>query len=325
MMTRRDFLASSLAASAASAAPGSMFGVATTCYMTVWRPRETYEFLEHCNSIGAAGIQAGLTSLEDAYLTKLRARAEQLGMYIEVMAGLPPAAPEPWIKTMEAAKKAGAICVRSSSPLGRRYEKFSSLDDWKREDAKSRDAVARGVQIANRLKMPWVIENHKEWLTEDLTAMFQQYSSEYFGCCLDTGNNIAMLDDPIDTVERLAPWAISTHIKDMGVAEYEDGFLLSELPLGTGMLDLRRILETIRRARPKTKLTLEMITRDPLKIPCFTDKYWATWPERSGRDLARTMRLVKAKSQKLPMLSALSPADQKAAEHENVVKCLAWS
>ena len=90
------------------------------------------------------------------------------------------------------------------------------------------------------------------------------------------------------------------------------------------MLDIKRMIGIIQTARPKTKLTLEMITRDPLKVPVFTDKYWATWPERSGLPLARTMRMVKAKSQKLPMLSTLSQAAQKAEEHENVKKCLAW-
>lgn len=44
-MTRRTLLASALAASATAAQQTTM-GVATTSYMTGWRPKDTLEFLD---------------------------------------------------------------------------------------------------------------------------------------------------------------------------------------------------------------------------------------------------------------------------------------
>ena len=41
------------------------------------------------------------------------------------------------------------------------------------------------------------------------------------------------------------------------------------------------------------EVQLEMITRNPLEVPCLTDKYWATFPDRNGRYLADTLRLVR--------------------------------
>ena len=70
-------------------------GIATTSYMTARRPRDTYEFLEYCHSLGAAGIQASLASFEPEYIKKLRGRSEQLGLYIEVMSPLPARTPQP--------------------------------------------------------------------------------------------------------------------------------------------------------------------------------------------------------------------------------------
>ena len=80
-------------------------------------------------------------------------------------------------------------------------------------------------------------------------ALMKQYSSEYLGVCLDTGNNLSVLDDPMETVEKLAPYTFNVHLKDMATEEYAKGFLLSEVPLGEGMLDMKRIVGTIRRAR----------------------------------------------------------------------------
>lgn len=315
-MTRRAFVA---AAALLPAAARARMGIATTCYMSFRRFKDTLEFLEHANSIGAAGIQSSLTSLEPDYLAKVEKRAKDLGMYIEVMSGLPRADMSQFVRTMEAAKKIGALCVRSACLSGRRYETFSTLEEWRKFVADSHAAIARAVPVAEKVKLPLALENHKDWTAEEFVAIMRKYQSPYLGVCLDTGNNVALLDDPMDVVERLLPYTVSTHIKDMGVAPAPDGFLLSEVPVGTGMLDIPKIVSMV---PSRVTLTLEMITRDPLRVPAFTDKYWATFPDRNGLALARTMRMVQAKASKLPVLSNLSRDEQLKAEHENVLTCL---
>src|SRR5262249_5680873 len=116
----------------------------------------------------------------------------------------------------------------------------------------------------------------------------------------------------------LAKHAFSVHLKDMGVEEYTDGFLLSEVPLGAGMLDLKGMIAVLRKANPKVRLNLEMITRDPLKIPCLTEKYWATLGKVPGRDLGRMLALVRRHAKKLPRITALTAAKQVEAEEEHV-------
>ena len=118
--------------------------------------------------------------------------------------------------------------------------------------------VARhGVRLA--------VENHKDWRADELIALLKRLGNDHVGVCLDTGNSIALLEDPMDVVEALAPWAFTTHFKDMGLEEYRDGFLLAEVPLGTGVLDLPRVVRTLRAAAPDLHFNIEMITRDPLQ------------------------------------------------------------
>ena len=54
--------------------------------------------------------------------------------------------------------------------------------------------------------------------------LIERHGSEFLGVCLDTGNNISLLDDPMDTVAKLAPFAVTTHFKDVAVKEYSEGF-----------------------------------------------------------------------------------------------------
>jgi sugar phosphate isomerase/epimerase len=282
------------------------------------------EFLELCAGLGAGGIQAQISGDP----ARLRARAEELGMYVEGMAPLPrDGATAAFEASLEQAAAAGALCVRIAALSGRRYETFATAEEWNRWREPTLAALRSAVSLAEKRKMPLALENHKDWTLEEMKPLLERYSSEYLGVCLDFGNNIALLDDPMEVVEQLAPHAFSTHLKDMGVRPYEDGFLLSEVVLGQGMLDLPRMVERIRKARPHCRFTLEMITRDPLRVPCLTDRYWGPLPERNGIHLARTLRLVQSRASGVPLpeIGRLAREEQLRIEEENIKACLEYA
>ena len=80
-------------------------------------------------------------------------------------------------------------------------------------------------------------------------------------------------------------------------------------------------------ARPEVRFNLEMITRDPLEIPCLKNDYWASFDGVPGNDLARTLRMVKQNKYKspLPRVSQLSAEERLAAEEENILECFTYS
>src|SRR5205823_6906205 len=186
-------------------------------------PRSALEFLEYCHSLGAGGLQTELESFEAVYINRLARRSEELGMYLEIISGLPGADAGKFELTLKAAKQAGALCLRSACLSGRRYETFASLEDWKKFVADSKAKIARALPVLEKYRMPMGIENHKDWTAEEQVVLLREHSSEYLGVCLDTGNNIALLDDPYESIELLAPYAVCTHIKDMAVNECADG------------------------------------------------------------------------------------------------------
>jgi sugar phosphate isomerase/epimerase len=210
---------------------------------------------------------------------------------------------------------------------GRRYEVFDSAEAFRKffEEGKQALALARPVVEKHEVRM--AVENHKDLRSPELLDLIKKLDSPLVGVCLDTGNSIALLEAPQETTDLLAPHVFTTHMKDMGVEEYADGFLLAEVPLGTGFLDLPKIVAAVRKARPEARLNLEMITRDPLKVPCLTPKYWATLDSLSGRRLAEMIALVRAKAAKkpLPRISDLSKEEQVRREDENVRQCLRYA
>lgn len=290
---------------------------------------ETLNFLDYCHALGAGGVQCELTSLDSGYAKKVRQKCEEHGMYFEATLSLPQteADVDGFNDALKAVRQAGASVVRAVMLTGRRYETFDSLAAWEAFATQSWKRLTLAEPALRKNKIFLALENHKDWRIDEMLGVLQRISSEYVGVCVDVGNNIALLEDPLDLAQAFAPYAKSVHLKDMALEAYEDGFLLSEVPFGAGYLDLKRIVEILQQANPALQISLEMITRDPLPIPVFTDKYWATMPTVPGRDLAHTLRTLRDTkwNQPLPRYGQRSPDQQLKAEDENVKRCLAYA
>mgnify|MGYP005846312285 CR=1 FL=1 len=324
-MTRRTFLAAAAVAGAASVATRRTSMGVTPASFPVSRLGRADELGEHCAKIGAGGCQAYIRDMGPAELKQVRGRYEELGLYLEVQTGLARDDSGEFERTVIAAKEAGATSLRCTCLSGRRYENFDTLAAWKEAVAEFKRRVARSVPICEKHKLPLGLENHKDWTAEEYVALMKEYESAYLGACIDTGNNLSLLDDPYEIVEAMAPYGVNCHFKDMGVEEYEDGFLLAEVPLGEGFLDMRRILDTMRAKNPKMNISLEMISRNPLKVPCLTDKYWATFPNRNGAFLARTWRLVKQHGRPIPTMDRMSQDEKLAFERDNIERSIVYA
>jgi 3-oxoisoapionate decarboxylase len=285
-------------------------------------------FLEHCHELEAGGVQIGLSTRAPEYLATLRKKAEGHGMDLEGTIRLPKDDTdcERFTAEVRCAREAGMKVLRTVLLGGRRYEQFTHGDDFRRARAQAEQSVKLAEPIIAKNDLLLAIENHKDYRAGELMDLLQRLGSRHVGACVDTGNSIALLEEPLEVVRTLAPRAFTVHLKDMAVAECDDGFFLTEVPLGEGFLDLPKMIALLRDARPEIRFNLEMITRDPLRVPCLTEQYWAT-ATASGRDLARTLRMAREHkpAQPLPRIRDRNTKEQIAIEEENVRKSLAYA
>lgn len=286
-------------------------------------------FVEYARSVGARGVQVGLGVIDDAAADALRDRVRAASMYLEGIVSLPrdDADLQRFEAELRTARRTGAQVVRTVMLSGRRYETFATVAAFRRFADHSSHALKLAAPVAARHDIRLAVENHKDFRADELIRLLKQVGNDHVGVCLDTGNSIALLEDPMEVVEALAPWAFTTHFKDMGLEEYRQGFLLAEVPLGAGILNLPRAIRALRGTRPEIRFNLEMITRDPLKVPCLSDAYWETFPELPGKHLARTISLVRdhVPTHPLPRISHMPREEQLRAEDENVRRCLAFA
>jgi sugar phosphate isomerase/epimerase len=289
-----------------------------------------FDILEHCRGLGLGAVRMGLPSTDEA-IRQLRKKIESYGM--RVIISLPPPKEQGAVAAYETAVRAvselGAVTTHASF-TARRYEEFDTFEAFKASFERHQRSVELAEPILRKHKVRLAIENHKGWRAAEHVAWIRRLGSEWVGACYDFGNNISLCEDPAETLRLLAPVTIYVSFKDMAVEPYDEGFLLSEVALGDGMLDLPGMVKVLQQKDPNMIFALEMITREPLKIPVFTSKYWATFDDGfsplPGRDLARILGIVRTPPKKpLTRTAGLSPAEALELEDELINRSIAWA
>ena len=290
------------------------------------------DWLDYCHSLGLGGVETRLPSNDPDAVRKFRQKLEAYNMRAILSIPLPKTEADlpAFDVAVKAAHEAGAYGLHAAMTQ-RRYEQFNSFEAFKADFERCQKTVALAEPVLRKNQVRLALENHKGWRSAEQAAWMKRLSSEWVGVHLDFGNNMAFCEEPMQTLRTLQPYVMSCHIKDMAVEPYEDGFLLSEVTMGDGILDLKQMVQTLRQNKPDMAFDLEMITRDPLKIPVFTDKYWVTFDDSyspfPARDLARMLEIVKKNPPKkpLPHTSGLSPEQQLKLEDENNLKSILWA
>lgn len=285
------------------------------------------ELLNHCHKIGAGGIQVGVKGWSTDFSKKIRDQRERLGMYLEGSIGMPRKEIDlpDFEKQLILAKEAGVKVLRTVSLGPRRYEALHTEEDFVSFKTDATWMLEKVAPILSKHKIKLAIENHKDWRADELVHLVKKMSSEWIGITLDFGNSIALMEQPEHTLRLLAPYVFTTHVKDMAVAPYDKGFQLSEVPLGEGCLALKQIVDTCKKHNPTITFNLEMITRNPLLIPCLTPDYWSTLQQVPASELAEMLTWVNARKENLPNINSLDPEALLAKEEYNVLASLSYS
>ncbi len=246
-------------------------------------------------------------SLETQYLKRVLARAEHLGLTLEIgMRSIDRYALsfDPTLGTgedqlhqmLDAAATVGSPVVRCF--MGFEADRMGKvpLEEHIAETVRVLRAVAPrcrqlGIKIA--------LENHGgvDLLARELRGIIEAVGFETVGACLDTGNPAYGGEDPLLSAEVLSPYIITCHMRDTRIWQDTHGAQAQWVPMGQGSVDLAAIVAVLRNTNPQLPIDLEIITgRGPKALPYFDENgaFWLAYPNVPGRDLMRFVNLARA-------------------------------
>ena len=226
----------------------------------------------------------------------MREEVAKRGMYLEGTIRLPrdEADVARFENELATAKQAGVDIVRTVMMEGRRYETFH--DD--------RHVPRAGEQAVHRLSLAAPVAERQSCGSRSRTTKTggptscwrsSSESAANAWACVSIRVTACVLEDP--DASRRSRWPRSPSrrtSRTWNVEPQRDGFGLSEVPLGAGFgpgEDDSRVAC----GAAGDRFNLEMITRNPLSIPCLSDEFWATFAGYPDRDLARAAASPRAR------------------------------
>jgi sugar phosphate isomerase/epimerase len=289
-------------------------------------PMTALHFLRKAAELGLDGVHfcdpRHLDSLEYGYVTGLREKAEALGLYLELGTG--GTNPDHLQNMVRAAHVVGSPLVRTF--LGRPRPR--TVEAMKEMLAAAAAEIAQVVPVCERYGVGLAVENHQDLTAAELRQLLELTGSEWVGVCFDTGNPLALLEDPLEALETLAPAVKVVHLKDYQMAATGDGFALVGCALGEGVVDLTRALEVLSAQAPKVSLNVETAVGKRL-LPVLDEAYLQYLPQGTAWDLARTLRLVRdrglAQVPRLPIEWGASEEQILAEEDELALRSVRWA
>jgi sugar phosphate isomerase/epimerase len=114
------------------------------------------------------------------------------------------------------------------------------------------EALDLGIKIG--------IETHGDLQAWEVRDLIEEAGKDFVGATIDTGNPVTLAEDPMVTLETLAPYALTTHIRDSAVFEHPRGAVYQWVALGDGSIDYAQFFERYRQLCPNCSVQLEILT-----------------------------------------------------------------
>ena len=275
-----------------------------------WKARR---LIEYAASLGLDSIVLSdadvFESQSDRYLREIKARADALGIVIQVgMLSICPgsrlfdprrgSAQEQLKLTMRIAKTLG-------SPVARCV--LGHVDDRKGKGG-IEARIAETVKVLKQVRshalesgVKIAVENHAgDMQSWELVALIEEAGREFVGATMDSGNAAWALEDPLHNLEVIGPYALTTGIRDSALWDTPEGAMLQWTAMGEGLVDWKRYFKRFAELCPNTPVQLEIISGRPIRIPYLEDEFWDAYPKARIREFMKFAALARGGSPRRP-------------------------
>lgn len=228
-----------------------------TCDYTGSAVMDLFGFVDRVAELGLDGFMVETEWIADDEMgKKLRERAEEYGLYIELGS---------WGVTVPVLERN----IRMAHLLGAKVLRTAlgglRLITWnpatlEKELAAKTDDIRRAVPLLEKYQIRLAIENHQDATADELVRLIREIDSPYVGICVDTGNGLPIMENPYELIGKLVPYTMAAHFKDMTIintSTFPAGAQILGVALGQGIFDLPRMLQMIQEYAPDINLTIE--------------------------------------------------------------------
>jgi 3-oxoisoapionate decarboxylase len=241
-------------------------------------------------------------NFEDGYLRDLKKKADDLGLQIHVGSWSICPTSKVFKNKWGTAEEHVALGIRVAKALGSPVFRcvLGTGEDRSTEggiEARIADTVK--VCRANRSRamdagVKIAVENHAGDMTStELVQLIEEAGKDYVGANIDSGNACWTMEDPIDNLATLAPYVVTTSLRDSMVWETPNGAKVQWTAMGEGNVDQKTYFKRFAELCPNVPVHIETISGFARDIPYLKHDFWKVWPKVPASRFARFVALAK--------------------------------
>ncbi|CDZ57166.1 sugar phosphate isomerase/epimerase family protein [Neorhizobium galegae] len=287
--------------------------------------------LDHVKELGLGGIFFPTVldmspTLDKVELRDIRAKADELGLYLESGVGkinpyCSAEAPEfraigdgdiilGFTRMIEAGAAIGCreLWVSpgnfKSEYRGRlANDRFRTDVTWEEQLVAIERVLLKLAPVARANGVHLNMETHDEITSFEIVRLIEKVGEDCAGVVFDTANGLQRAEHPVFAARRVAPYVRQTHIKDAYVGRAPGGLDFQTRPVGRGIVDFGSILPILAKANPELNLSLEVAASvedkprkaNPRQCIQIDDPIWrAGHPDLNAEELDAYLAMVDA-------------------------------
>lgn len=274
------------------------FGLSYTCgFAGRGTPRENPAPLSLAGLVELAAelrlrwVEIPPTGVPAEHRPALRERAAQLGL--ELVAGGRRVEARQLEEDLLAAVELGAKVVRTTlSGILCGDRRKIGLAGWQRIVGEAAETLGALAPLAEEHGLQIGVENHQDATSADLLRLCEAVDSPAVGITLDTGNPLAVCEEPLEFAARVLPHLVDVHLKDYRIFPTRSGFRLSHCPIGSGVVDFAALFELLD-GRPDLPRSIELAALGERHVTCLEPSWWDGYPPREARSFASFLHFVR--------------------------------
>ena len=271
------------------------------------------------NSLFISDLDA-FENFDENYLKGLRQRAADLGIQIHVGTWSICPTSKSFRDKHGTAEEHLALGIRVARALGSPVIRviLGTGEDRKTDggiEARIEDTVKVCKALRNQAldaNVKIAMENHAgDMHSREVVQLVEAAGTDYVGVNMDSGNALWTMEDPMESLEILGPYAVTTSLRDGMVWESENGATVQWTAAGEGLIDWKAYLKRFAELCPGVPVHFEPISGFNREIPYLKPDLWTVWPNMKASDFAKFVALAK-KGQPRPVHRSASPEEEQA-------------
>lgn len=149
--------------------------------------------------------------------------------------------------------------------------------------------------LARDLNVKVSVENHAGDMTADeLVWLVESAGRDFVGVNMDSGNAAWTLEDPLESLEKLGPYAITTSLRDSRIWQTDKGCKIQWTAMGDGgCVDLHKYFARFAQLCPGVAVNIETIGGFAVEFPYYEDSFWDSFPKKTAAEFARFLSVVR--------------------------------